>query len=57
MAWHPDLDLSECVVEGGGNIWLNTTRLNQAIMRYEDEREDDPARKTLGISGPAGQVL
>ena len=61
MEWNPEwdinADLSDCILEEGGQSWLNTARLNQVIMRAYNEGEDDLTQRTTSISGPAGQVI
>ena len=42
MQWDPGIDLSHCVEEEDGQNWLNTARLNEAIMWAVDKQEDDP---------------
>ena len=59
MKWGParnvNVDLSDCVEERDGYSWLNTARLNQAIMQVFNE-DGVILEQVTDISGPAGQV-
>ena len=53
---HPYVD-AECVEEEDGHLWLNTLRLNERIQSGINTIVSDPANRSTGISGPAGEVL
>ena len=58
IKWNP-FDLSTCLVQSDGHIWLNTARLNQLIILYCNEYHEysNKVGLFLSISGPAGQVM
>ena len=51
-------DLSTCLEQRDGHIWMNTARLNQLLIWfYNTYGEKTGERDIVGVGGPAGQVI